>query len=70
MSVKVVLTNYHTNGTIRKKEIKDDACKILEEVNMVHTSMKDMRAALGKVARTQQYAMQEDAVRAAEDDVD
>lgn len=70
MSVKVMLTNNHTNGTVTTKEIKDDACKTLEETLTAHTSMEEMRGALGKVAWEQQYAVQEDALKASEDDLD
>lgn len=70
MSVKVVLTNNHTNGTVVKKEIKDDACGVLEEAITALTSMAEMRVAIGYLAWEQRYALQEDAARAAEDDLD
>lgn len=60
MSVTVLLKTFHTNGHVQEKEVKDDACKVLEEVERVHDSMAAMHNAIANAFHEQSCAMHEE----------
>jgi len=70
ISVKVLLQNFHTNGKTVKKEITDDACRVLEEGATVRSSMKAMYDAIGFTSQDQFYAREEEQLKNFEEELD
>lgn len=70
ITVNVLLTNHHTNGTIEKTEIRDNACKVSEELEKASDSMCDMREAWEDEARRQLYTTYENVAKLVEYDLD
>ena len=70
MSVKVFLQNFHTNGKKVEKEITDDACKVLEEGEIVRNSMIAMFNAVAFASQDQTYAKDEQHLKDFEEDLD
>lgn len=70
MSVKVLLKNHHANGKMVETELRDDPCRVLEEVEHAHQSMVDMHGALQQSILEHVSRLHEKSVSKAEEDLD
>ena len=65
-STKVIIKNRFTDDEMQEKEIVDDPCRVLEEVNKAYTSMLDRKHAVALAIRDIQYEEREEPLKEGE----